>query len=194
MVETVHVGNGADCRALLERFLQGLAEKIREAIAGTGRPPLLKEVLDYAKNFIETHGGCSSDKPLLEEFQAIAKLALDYSMEALSKHMEAISEETYSVLSGALTAYAVHIARLVAVVIDEASRLGGLSDFFLEAAEPLIFAAAARQLALAILIRSMATRELEENVEKIKQVIDLFIGEDNSYLKALYASLYGWGE
>ncbi|GEM_PF-5156945 len=184
---------GEECQKHVMGYLEVLAERIREALEGVRNPPLLAEVVHIAKQFVRKHGGCERPVDLEEEYRSVAKLALDFSMEALSRHMESLPEDVYSLISGAMTAYAVHIAKLVTIVIEEAERLGGFAPFFLEASEVLVFAAASRMYALSILLRRMDSSEIAKKADKIKWLIDVFVAEDSSYFKSLYSVIYGGG-
>lgn len=180
-----------DCRMLVEGFIDLLASRIEASLAGKHPPPMYREVVKLLEDYISTHGACSDNVDLLHEYQKAAKLALDYAMEALSRHMESLDEESYSFLSGVLTSYAVHIARMIAVVIDEAERLGGLAPVLLEAVEPLIYVAVARMLATARLVKKLQTRSVIELSAQLKDIIDIFIGEETSYLREIIGMLYG---
>jgi len=187
----VDASDSVECKSLVWNYLSLLKTRLREALEDGRRPPSLREVVSLAREFIIEKGGCKEEISLPEEYQAVAKLALDFSMEALSRYMEVLPEDVYSIVSGVITAYAVHIAKLVAAVLDEASRLGGLAALVLEAAEPLIFAAASRMLALSLAVGELGPDKLAELVDRLKWVVDVFVAEDNSYLKALYMGLYG---
>jgi len=187
------VDEAGECRKIVEGFIHELAARLREAISRNERPPSLREVLLLASHYAESRGSCRASLDLAEEYQRVAKLALDFAMEALSRHMEALPGDAYASLSGMLTAYAVHVARLVAVIVDEAQRLGALSGMVLEAAEALVFASAARMFSVAALVKEMDSKELVDYMGRVKDVIDFFIAEENSYLKAFYWGLYGGG-
>lgn len=182
-----------NCRMLVEGFIDLLASRIEASLAGKRPPPMYREVVKLLEDYISTHGACSNEVDLLHEYQKAAKLALDYAMEALSRHMESLDEESYSFLSGVLTSYAVHIARMIAVVMDEAERLGGLAPMLLEAMEPLIYVAAARMLATARLVKKLQTRSIIEFSSRLKDIIDVFIGEETSYLREIIGMIYGEG-
>lgn len=170
-----------DCKSRVEEFVEKLARLARRDLA-LGKRLTLQRVLAVAEEEIARHGACSAPKPgvLRSQLNMLPRLAVDAAMEALSVHMEALDKEEYAALSTLLTAYAAHVARLALAALDIVEGLDDVGDIVLGRLEPMLFAAAARMLAVARMVRNMSTERLRILIPRLQVLIDTYIGEDNA--------------
>jgi len=184
------------CRELVEGFIARLAQLVASDVE-SGDPGLsIGRVLEEAYLYASTRGNCQSmtrglslEELLRRELEVLAKLALDAVMEALSVHMEKVSEELHAELSGLLTGYATHLARIVVAVL-EAMRQGA-DTLIIQALEPLVFASAARLLAVARLVRATPTEKLPELLPGLRRAVQTYIAEEDEFIANVFYTLTG---
>ncbi len=185
-----------ECSQVVEGFIARLAGLVASDVE-SGEPGLrIGRVLEEAYLYASTRGNCLAytsglglEELLRRELESLAKLALDAVMEALSVHMEKVGEELHAELSGLLTGYATHLARIV-VVILEAMRQG-VDRVVLQALEPLVFASAARLLAVARLVRSTPTEKLPEILPGLRRAVQTYIAEEDEFIANVFYTLTG---
>ena len=187
-------GSRDRCASLTIAFLEELADFILQSIL-RGSMPRLEDVVERAVRFSKLKGGCVDGRVpdsiyvayLSSELERIGSMLLDKAMEALSKHMELVKNDVHNLLSVILTNYALHEARLVALLqefIRDYGRRALEGDEFvssiLRTMEEEVYAALARFFAVTRLISKLSPRELEKYARLIADVVDWFMREENN--------------
>ncbi len=178
-----------ECVERARRFVELLASRMREALEDAGEPPRLSEVLDAAARYSAGLPPCPLQGGLRGVYEKAAKLAIDSAMEALSRHMESLDEETYALLSTSLTRYAFHVVALITHALEAAAASPLPGDLLLEAYEPIVFASLARLLALAELVADSPPERLGKLAPRIAAVADKLRREEEEYLASLASNL-----
>lgn len=197
-------GAGNECASIVQGFIERLALQVkRDLEAGTPQLTLAKTV-EAAISYAREHGACGrpSRQPyhayLMSQFNALNRLILDKSMEALSAHLERLGDDVYSAFSILLTRYAMHEIRLIdyAASMLRSTLEQGVDalEAVISILEPLVFAAAARYLAAMYAISSLPSEEVLRLAASLERIIAAYMDEENQAFASLQLYFQGGGD